>query len=320
MAKRHPQGVCKWRRFLGHWTATALKHWTVIDSCWKIMALSWWSPASSQLAQKLECCLVHWSKSFHCYGHEDIGLSQLPVLRRLPVCQGLHCTTRCGRCGWQVWLRQHVSDGDVPRHAPAIFPWDLDRPDGSLTEGMLTLPSTRQTRSFRLWWRADQLVPPLHDSPWMKSFGVGHCTTWTLVRFTCWHPDVDQLQCVLHCRPNIARKLREAMRATNRPDRLQPCLVYAITEAACQDLTLWCDDWLVPGWLSVSDVAWGTREPVDRWPNSPHWSHCWVGGSDCCTAKQKQLLACLGTWSRRLKSRRCQRGNTTYTQSALLDR
>jgi len=124
MAKRHPQGVCKWRRFLGHWTATALKHWTVIDSCWKIMALSWWSPASSQLAQKLEYCLVHWSKSFHCYGHEDIGLSQLPVLRRLPVCQGLHCTTRCGRCGWQVWLRQRVSDGDVPCHAPAIFPWD----------------------------------------------------------------------------------------------------------------------------------------------------------------------------------------------------
>jgi len=62
--------------------------------------------ASSELAQKLESCLVHRSKSFHCYGYEDVGLSQLRVLWRLPVCRGLHCTTRCDRCGWQVWLCQ----------------------------------------------------------------------------------------------------------------------------------------------------------------------------------------------------------------------
>ena len=110
----------------------------------------------------------------------------------------------------------------------------------------------------------------------VESFGVGHYSALTMM----WFADVgtqpqtnSDVYCVVVQTQSTCweRQCVQPVTAVWRPHRLQPCLVTAVTEAACQSHTLRCDDWFVPRWLSVCDDAWWTRKSMDRWPGTPHW-------------------------------------------------
>ena len=129
--------------------------------------------APSKFVQELKSCHVQWSKRFHGYGHKD-SLCQLSIFQWLPVCRGRCCSTR--RDDRYDWAKVSVTVTSQVTHLPffhgisvrpsGLFPSNLNRPVGSLTEGTLAFPSARQTKSFKLWWQADRPVPPLHESPW----------------------------------------------------------------------------------------------------------------------------------------------------------
>ena len=122
----------------------------------------------------MSCSIIHKFPRLLAQSYRSVPAEHISMTSGLPRPLQLHQT----RWMLMIWLSQSVCDVRIPSHTFAVFhgisvrpsglfPSDLNRPVGSLTEGTFAFPSARQTKSFKLWWRADRPVPPsLHESPW----------------------------------------------------------------------------------------------------------------------------------------------------------